>query len=178
MQAPLFLRRAHMAENKAVATAVKPMEIVIDDGSVKVPIKNQEGDELGVFYFRPTDIAIIQRYNNAADRIDEVIEPISSINIGADGTADPTDEEALKAMDEAEKRLFDLCDYIFGGNMSEAFFGKMHPFSPVGGEFYFEKALKQLGTFIGAQFDKETVKISSRVSKYTAKYGKRAGAKK
>ena len=40
--------------------------IVVDDGSVKESIKNKHGDEIGVFYFRPTDIGIIDRYNKVA----------------------------------------------------------------------------------------------------------------
>ena len=31
--------------------------IVVDDGGVEVPIRNKRGDEIGVFYFNPTDIA-------------------------------------------------------------------------------------------------------------------------
>lgn len=149
----------------------KALEIVIDDGSQRIPIKNKDGEEIGVFFFRPTDIAIINRYNESVGKIDDVVKPLEDINISATGEAeDSTDEAAVKALNEAEKRLFDLCDYIFGGNMSEAFFGKMHPFSPVGGEFYFEKALTAVGSFISGQFDAETAKISKRVSKYTGKY--------
>lgn len=149
----------------------KTLEIVVDDGSQRVPIRNKEGDEIGVFFFRPTDVAIISRYNESVSKIDDVVKPLEDINISATGEAeDSTDEAAVKALNEAEKRLFDLCDYIFGGNMSEAFFGKMHPFSPVGGEFYFEKALTAVGSFISGQFDAETAKISKRVSKYTGKY--------
>ena len=37
------------------------MSITVDDGSVRVPIKNLYGDEIGVFYFRPTDLGIIDR---------------------------------------------------------------------------------------------------------------------
>lgn len=156
-----------MAEEKKQAA----LKIVIDDGSQRIPIENMNGDEIGVFYFHPTDVAIINRYNESVSKIDDVVKPLEDINISATGEAeDSTDEAAVKALNEAEKRLFDLCDYIFGGNMSEAFFGKMHPFSPVGGEFYFEKALTAVGSFISGQFDAETAKISKRVSKYTGKY--------
>lgn len=155
----------------ADAVENKALEIVIDDGSQRIPIKNKDGEEIGVFFFRPTDIAIINRYNESVGKIDDVVKPLEDINISATGEAeDITDEAAVSALNEAEKRLFDLCDYIFGGNMSEAFFGKMHPFSPVGGEFYFEKALAAVGAFISAQFNQETAKISKRVTKYTGKY--------
>ena len=157
-----------MAEEKKQAT----LEIVVDDGSQRIPIRNMSGDEIGVFYFRPTDIGIIQRYNDTVAKFDEIVAPLEAVNINPDGTTDETDETALKAMDEAEKKLFEACDYIFGGNMSEAFFGKMHPFSPIGGAFYCETALNSVGAFIATQFEQETKKISQRLNKYVGKYGK------
>ncbi|MBQ7931332.1 MAG: hypothetical protein IJ334_10010, partial [Clostridia bacterium] len=126
-----------MAEEKKQAA----LKIVIDDGSQRIPIENMNGDEIGVFYFHPTDVGIIQRYNEMMSKFDEIVAPLEEIDINADGTADANDEAAAKALKEAEKRLYEACDYIFGGNMSEAFFGKMHPFSPVGGLFYCESAL-------------------------------------
>ena len=59
-------------------------------------------------------------------------------------------------MKEAETRLYAACDKLFGGNMSEAFFGKMHPFSPVNGRFYCENALSAVGQYISKQFARET----------------------
>ncbi|MBR0411057.1 MAG: hypothetical protein IJI25_08665 [Eubacterium sp.] len=154
-------------ENKQTA-----LEIVIDEGSQRVPIKNLAGEEIGVFYFRPTDIGIIQRYNDTVSKFDEIVAPLENIDISAEGTADADDDAAMKALDEAEKRLFEACDYIFGGNMSEAFFGKMHPFSPIGGVFYCETALEKVGSFIASQFDQETKKVSKRLNKYVGRYGK------
>ena len=54
---------------------------------------------------------------------------------------DERNEAEFAALREAEKRLYTACDKLFGGNMSEAFFGKMHPFSPINGHFYCENAL-------------------------------------
>ena len=47
---------------------VNAMEIVIDDGSQWVPIKNKQGEEIGIFKFRPTDIAIIKRFNDISKK--------------------------------------------------------------------------------------------------------------
>ena len=140
-----------MAEEKKQAA----LKIVIDDGSQRIPIENMNGDEIGVFYFHPTDVGIIERYNETMSKFDEIVAPLEEININADGTG-----------------LYEACDYIFGGNMSEAFFGKMHPFSPVGGLFYCESALNKVGAFISEQFEQETTKINSRLKQYVGKYGK------
>ncbi len=161
-----------MAENKQVIG----LEIAVDDGSQRVPINNKFGEEIGVFYFRPTDLKIIERYNETVAKFDEILAPLEAVNINTDGTADEDDMTALNALNEAEKRLYEACDYIFDGNMSEAFFGKMHPFSPVNGVFYCETVLNAVGSFIAAQFSQETTKINKRLDKYVGKYAK--GSKK
>lgn len=148
------------------------MEIVVDDGSQRIPIKNNMGEEMGVFYFRPTDIGLIQRYNDFVTKFSDILTPLQEVTISPDGTVDIDDDTAVKALDEAEKRLFEACDYMLGGNMSEAFFGKMHPFSPIGGVFYCEIVLGKVGEFIAKQFDAETKKIDKRLSRYVGKYQK------
>lgn len=150
---------------------VEMPEILIDDGSRRVPIKNKFDKEIGVFYFRPTDVGIVDRYNKMAERFDEITAPLENLSITPDGAVggDATQEE-MDALKEAERRLFEACDYMFGGNMAEAFFGQMHPFSPVNGVFYCETAIEAVGKYIAAQFERETVKVSKRINKYTGGY--------
>lgn len=144
--------------------------IVIDDGSIKVPIRNKQGDEIGVFYVRPTDISIIERYNRVADDFEKITAPLENVNINPDGTVDENNAAEYEALKQAEKNLYEACDFLFGGNMSEAFFGRMHPFSPVGGRFYCENVLEALAKYISAQFSSEAAKINKRVGKYTHGY--------
>ena len=153
-------------------------EIVIDDGSVRVPIRNRQGEEIGVFFFRPTDIGIIDRFNDMADDFDKITAPLESVNIKADGTADEKNDAEFAALKEAEGLLYEACDKLFGGNMSEAFFGKMHPFSLINGHFYCENAIAAVGTFISRQFAREVKKINSRVDRYTHGYAARTGKHK
>ncbi|MCM1508687.1 MAG: hypothetical protein NC177_16390 [Ruminococcus flavefaciens] len=150
--------------------------IVVDDGSVREVIRNKLGEEIGVFVFRPTDIGIVDRFNKVAAEFDKITAPLENVNINADGTVDENNEDELAAFKEAEKRLFEACDYAFGGNMSAAFFGKMNPFSPVNGKFYCENALDVVGAYIAKQFNKETAKINARVERYT--HGYRTGKHK
>ena len=150
-----------------------PLEITVDDGTQRIPIKNKHGDEVGVFFFRPTDIGIIDRYNKMAAKFDEITAPLENVSISPDGTAADDDTASIQALNEAEKRLFDAVDYLFGGNMAEAFFGKMHPFSPVNGSFYCESAIEAVGKYISAQFEQETQKVNRRVDRYTNRYTRR-----
>lgn len=155
-----------MADTKA-----KVQGIVIDDGTQRVPIRNQFGDEIGVFYVRPTDIGILDRYDRLVGGFDDITKPLQDIGIKADGTpTDEDDDKAVEALREAEKRLYEAVDELFGGNMSEAFFGKMNPFSPVGGRFYCELAIEAVGNYITQEFSRETATMNKRVAEYTRKY--------
>lgn len=157
-----------MAKNKINVT--NDFEIVVDDGKKRVPIKNQFGEELGVFYFRPTDLGIIDRYEKAAAKFAAVASELEQTAIAPDGSASADDPEIFASLDRAREKLFGLVDEIFDGNAAEAFFGKVNPFSPINGHFYCEIMIENLGKFINAQFADEIDKTSKRLSKYTAKY--------
>ena len=154
--------------------------IVVDDGSVRESILTKHGEEIGVFYFRPTDVGMIDRYNKMAADFDKITAPLENVDINPDGSVDEKNEAEKAAMEEAVKRLYDACNYLFDGNFSEAFFGKMHPFSPVNGRFYCENALDAVGKYISRQFDREVAKVNNRVNRYTHGYrtGKHKDGKK
>ena len=147
-----------MSENK-----LETMKIVVDDGVRRVPIMNVEGEEIGYFQFRPTDLGIIERFNGMADKFGWIVEPLSSID--DEQTEDDVNYSA--ALTEATNRLNAAVNELFGGDMAGAFFGKMNPFSPVDGVFYCQRALEAVGKFINDQFSAETAKLERRVAKYT-----------
>ena len=142
------------------------LAITVDDGLKRVPIKNKLGEEIGVFFFRPTDFGMVDRFNYLVGHFNEVVQLLDSIPEDENGQISTDDPKTMETLAAARNRLFELCDYAFGGNMSEAFFGAMDPFSPVGGSLYCEKAIMSVGAFIGKQFDVETAKINKRVEKY------------
>lgn len=162
------------------------MGITVDDGSRRVPIMNVDGEEIGAFRFHPTDLGIIERYNRLAEKFDAITEPLETLNIQedalSDGLSSPTpagsplpegearelaDPRLVAALGEAEGRLNAAVNELFGSeDAAAAFFGKMHPFSPVNGEFYATQVLQKVGSFIGAQFDTETKAMSKRARKY------------
>ena len=154
----------------------KNFEIVVDDGAVEVPIYNTLKEQIGLFRFRPTDFNIIKRYREIAEKFSDVTEPLVDANIDTNGEG--ADKESVKILEEAQEKVFELVDYLFDGNAAEAFFGKMNPFSPVGGKFYCEQALGAIGDFINKQFDAELTSVSSRVEKYTHGYKARTSKHK
>lgn len=155
--------------------------VTVDDGLKRVPIRNKYGQEIGVFFFRPTDLGMVDRFNEAALRFNEVAQLLDSLPEDGQGRVDMENPETTQTLRTAKEKLFALCDYAFGAKMSEAFFGSMDPFSPVNGNLYCMNVLTALGDFIGAQFKRETEKLNSRVKKYLpedhlAKGGKRRKA--
>ena len=145
------------------------LSITVDDGFQKVPINNKFGDEVGVFYFNPTDMGIIQRFNEFAAGFDYITEPLEASTLSKKkGNDDTINQEAL---DEATNRLYERMNKLFNGDMAGAFFGNVHPFSPVGEgddcEFYCVKALEAVREFISQQFSEAADKINARVKKYT-----------
>ena len=67
--------------------------IVVDDGSVRESILNKHGEEIGVFYFRPTDVGMIDRYNKMAADFDKITAPLENVDINPDGSVDETNAQ-------------------------------------------------------------------------------------
>lgn len=153
------------------------LNITVDDGYQRVPINNKYGDEIGVFYFNPTDVGIIERYNRMAETFDAITEPLNAIQNGPDDDDDTIEARQIEALNQAKERLCEAVDELFGGNAAEAFFGKVNPFSPVDGMFYCENVLQAVGRFINDQFDTATKKMSARVAKYTENRSQRRAKK-
>lgn len=148
---------------------IKSMNIVVDDGSRRVPILNTSGEEIGAFTFHPTDIGIIQRYNALAKSFDAVMAPLRAVG-GEDGVTDISDPRCAEALTEAGERLYAAVDALLGcEGAAAAFFGRMNPFSPINGDFYCTQVLNVLGQFIGTQFEAETARFGEKAKKYAKK---------
>ena len=142
------------------------MNITVDDGSRRVPIMNTSGEEIGAFTFHPTDIGIIQRYNDMVDSFDGIVAPLEAL----DGDVDPADQKYAQALGTATDGLYQAVNTLLGSDdAASAFFGRMNPFSPVDGEFYCARVLGALGEYIGAAFETETAKFSDKAKKYAKK---------
>lgn len=137
-------------------TKVKTLEIIADDGRIKVPVKNLHGDQIGEFYFNPTDAGMPQRYNQMVERMSEIVK-----------TLENSEQSSLSALETATQELNAEIDKLFAGNASEAFFGDINPFSLCNGMFYFVNVLNSIGAFIDTQFDTQTKKLNAKIGKYT-----------
>lgn len=156
-----------------MADKVNTLSIVVDDGYQRIPIFNLHGDEVGVFYFNPTDMGIIQRYNEFAQNFESVTEPLERLADSATGEEGEFTQAQEEALETATERLYEAVNKLFNSDTAGAFFGKVHPFSPVDGEFYCTKVLEAVRVFISQQFDAQVAKINKRVDKYTKAIGKK-----
>ena len=160
--------------NQAPEVDVIPEEIIVSDGKKSIPIKNQIGELIGVFRYNPTDLNMVNRYREVADKIDDIVKPLENVGITVEGEGE--DEESIEAVNEVEKRLIEVMDYMLDGNSREAFFAKTHALTPVGGSFYFEKVFEAIGLYLEKIFDVEFKTMSKREDKHT--HGYRTGKHK
>ena len=142
------------------------MSITVDDGRRSIPIYDQGGEQIGAFTFHPTDIGIIDRYDRMTEQLDAILQPLEALTLES-GEADIFAPRNAGAIRQARDRLYEAVNELFGApGAAEAFFGSMHPFSPVNGEFYCNQVLQAVGAFIGRQFARETRAMSKKAKQY------------
>jgi len=147
---------------------------VVDDGTEVVPIYNKAGIKVGEFCFVPTDLNIVSRFDEVAESFKSITSKLENANIDSEGNGE--NEEDWTILKEVENELFEKVNYVLGGDFAGAFFGKINPFSPINGTFYFVNALNSLSAFLNKRFDSEVKKITSKVDSYT--HGYRTGKHK
>ena len=151
--------------------------IVIDDGAVKVAIQNQFGERIGTFRFYPTDVNIVNRYNEVSDQFETILAPLINANIGPEGEGE--DASSVEILNEAGDKMIALMDYVLNANSREAFFSKTHIFTPMGGMFFCEKVYDAIGKYISKRFDAEVNRVNVRMKQHMHGYrtGKHAKGK-
>lgn len=139
--------------------------IVIDDGKKRYPVTNKQGELLGILVINPSDIGIIDRYEELSNMMEEVSEKLRKIGATETGESDDSSfaEQIRIASDEIKGKI----DYLFDGNVSETFFAKNNPFSPCNGKFFVETVIDVIGSVIEKEFDTSVKKAQKRVAKYT-----------
>lgn len=153
-----------------------PHRVVVDTGMEAVEICNLQGAVIGTLYFHPADMGIIDRWNAMVKDFSKVTEPLE--NVGED------ENGALTALAEAKNRLCAALDAVFDGNVSEAFFSRVHPFALVNGRFYCENVMDAVAAYMGqrfqAEFDRVNRQQSARMAAYTsgARTGRHRNGKK
>ena len=135
----------------------QPLAIVLDDRKVSVPVVNTLGEQIGVFRFDPTDIAMVDRFNEVSEKFTSELSSIESAG-------------GIDELNKAADKIIEFLDYVLNGNSREAFFSKVHPLSPQNGHFYCEQVFEVIGKFIEKTFEAENKKIDERIAAHTHGY--------
>ena len=150
-----------------------PIELIVDDGSRTFEIKNTKGAVIGEFTITPSDLGIYERFAKMQAEIEDIVKPIEEMS------EDQYDlEHFTEATEEIKQRLYAAINKMFGSDEAEKLFGRLHPFTPVNGQFYFARVLEVVGAQINATFEAETKLFGDNVKKYTNRATRRAAAKK
>lgn len=126
-------------------------DIIIDDGSIKAVIKNKQDKELGTLYFNPSDMGMMNRWEEFIDKMDE-IDSISDENFN-----------------DVSSQIISNIDELFKG--ASSFFEVTHPLSlSQDGDFYFEKVVDVLGNLVEEQTNQRIERKLKKIEKVTGKY--------
>lgn len=93
-------------------------ELKINTGFVKVPVIDEDGEELGFIRFNPTDADIIKRYREVADYL-RGFKDLDEQGFTVD--------DLIRVSDGIKEKM----DYLFNSNVSETLFSKCNPLSPM-----------------------------------------------
>lgn len=144
----------------------KSLNVVVDDGTREVVLTNTFGKEICKVYFRPADFSILDRYRKLMNDFEDIVKPLSELDIQRDGTATVEEEwPVLKGVEtELKKRLNELFDM----EEADAIFATRNPFSSVGGQFFAQRVLEALGGVIEQTMAEEVDASRRRTDKYLA----------
>lgn len=133
--------------------------IQINDGSKSYEIVNQNDKVLGVFAFNPSDMNIIDKYNDVVESLKTATEKMSTGK-----------EEELT---EASSLIREKMDILFGDDTSRTFFSITGPLTPLSnGQLFVENVLEAIGAIVEKEMNVRVKKVRERMDKYTAKYNK------
>lgn len=144
-------------------------KIIIDDGTREIPIYNQFDECICTIRIRPADISIMDRFKAMQDNLPAIFEPLNSIDIAADGTAEtPAGWDVLK---QVEAGLLEQLNTLLDTTTAADIFRTRNPFSAVGGKFFCEHVITALGELIASAIAEETAQAQRKVEKYLPQEG-------
>ena len=136
-------------------------KITFNTGAKSYEIVDQDGNELGVFRFIPSDAGILKRYKEAAAFFSGINDRIKNKDF----------EEILP---ELEKEAGEKIDLLFGTSVSESFFKITSPFTIIdSGETFAEQIITVIGGIIEKELSEREKKQQARIDEYVAKYTKK-----
>ena len=129
----------------------------VNTGMVKVPVIDEDGEELGFIRFNPTDADIIKRYQEVAKYFMGLREEIGD---------EATVESLITVSDKVKEKL----DFLFNSKVSETLFLKCSPFTMMeDGNFYLFVVMDAIEALISQIMDDRIAKLR-KIEEATKEY--------
>lgn len=139
-----------------------------DDGLKEFTLNN---DPNRVIRFNPSDINLLNRFNQAQKTINEEQTKIKQdITLKENGEPETEQEDyknALEVINKTNQLIKDQIDFIFDSKVSDAVFGNQSPLSTVNGKPFFERFFIAVKPLMESEITKEQKASKKRISKYT-----------
>ena len=133
-------------------------KVVVQTGAKTYQITDQDGNDLGVFRFIPSDAGILKRYKEAAAFFTGINDKIK-------------DKDFEEILPDLEKEAGEKIDLLFGAPVSESFFKITSPFTILdSGEMFAEHIITVIGGIIEKELNAREKAQQERMKKYTEKY--------
>ena len=138
-------------------------EITINAAAEEYAFKDENGKALFTLAFYPSDVGILNRYEDLVSALNE----IDVKNIDENSPI----QEVSALLKSAEESIFERIDKFFNAPMSKEIFAVMSPFAPLkNGKLYVEEVMDSLGSIIESELKVRTTRMKLRMQKYTGKY--------
>lgn len=162
---------------KEVVTKIAEPEVTdVDLGFVEKKKFRINGDFNRMLELNVSDLNIISRLNTAYPKLKALLieaqEKITSIPESSDDSDIPL-KEIANHLEDIDKKMRELIDYIFDTNASEICAPSGNMFDPVGGQWRFERIIDKLTSLYANGLNSEFNQIKSRVEKKASKYTKK-----
>ena len=142
-------------------------QLRIDDGRVQIQITNQNGKDLGIIEFNPSDMNLPHRLENGWNKIKAYLD---SLKVDVSKVKDDDISEYSRLLHEYDIKIKNELDVIFDTDISRIFGNTNFATFTNSGSSIIENIMVGLLPFIEKKIKDVTDKSNAKISKYTKDY--------
>lgn len=136
-----------------------------------VSIKKHDGKVISEFSFNPSDVNVVDRYEEFEAGLKELADKIVEYEKANEGKSDR--EKTTNMIREINKEIYQKVNALLNEDVAESIFKVMGPLSPLpSGDYYFMFIIEQIGNKIQNATGQRVKKMEMKIKKHTAKYHK------
>lgn len=145
--------------------------ILSEDILETVRIKDHTGKVLSEFSFNPSDVNIVDRYDEFINKFETLRDEIAAYEESSEKSGD-YDKERDK-LHLINKKIHEAINRLVNADVADSIFSVMGALSPLpSGDYYFTFIVEQIGQKIQNATGARMKKIDMKIRKHTAKYHK------